>query len=101
MNKLFRFNVTKDTGNAAIAGLTMIVLSLLMIPFGSDSVMDTVISFICRDVLMIFGLGVVFVTIYIEKKGKEATGELGFTNRKLILSLILDLVLAAGLLAFF
>lgn len=40
MNKLFRFNVTKDTGNAAIAGLTMIVFSLLMIPFGSDSVMD-------------------------------------------------------------
>ena len=34
MNKLFRFNVTKDTGNAAIAGLTIIVLSLLMIPFG-------------------------------------------------------------------
>ena len=57
MNKLFRFNVTKDTGNAVIAGLTMIVLSLLMIPFGSDSVMDTVISFIFRDVLMIFGLG--------------------------------------------
>lgn len=49
MNKLFRFNVTKDTGNAAIAGLTMIVLSLLMIPFGSDSVMDTFISFIFRD----------------------------------------------------
>ncbi len=38
MNKLFRFNVTKDTGNAAIAGLTMIVFSLMMIPFGSDSV---------------------------------------------------------------
>ena len=101
MNKLFRFNVTKDTGNAAIAGLTMIVLSLLMIPFGSDSVMDTVISFIFRDVLMIFGLGVVFVTIYIEKRGKEAARELGFTNRKWILSLILDLVLAAGLLAVF
>ena len=101
MNKLFRFNVTKDTGNAAIAGLTMIVLSLLMIPFGSDSVMDTFISFIFRDVLMIFGLGVVFVTIYIEKRGKEAARELGFTNRKWILSLILDLVLAAGLLAVF
>ena len=37
------------------------------------------------DVLMIFGLGVVFVTIYIEKRGKEAARELGFTNRKWIL----------------
>lgn len=101
MNKLFRFNVTKDTGNAAIAGLTMIVLSLLMIPFGSDSVMDTVISFIFRDVLMIFGLGVVFVTIYVEKNGKETAGELGFTKHKWILSLIINLALASGLLAVF
>ncbi len=101
MNKLFRFNVTKDTGNAAIAGLTMIVLSLLMIPFGSDSVMDTVISFILRDVLMIFGLGVVFVTIYVERKGKEAARELGFTKHKWFLSLVLNIVLAAGLLAIF
>lgn len=101
MNKLFRFNVTKDTGNAAIAGLTMIVLSLLMIPFGSNSIMDTVISFIFRDVLMIFGLGIVLVTIYIEKKGKEAASELGFTKHKWILSLIINLVLAAGLLAVF
>ena len=49
--------MTKDTGNAAITGLTMIVLSLLMIPFGSDSVMDTVISFILRDVLVSFEAG--------------------------------------------
>ncbi|MCR5772497.1 MAG: hypothetical protein K6G87_14855 [Butyrivibrio sp.] len=85
MNKLFRFNVTKDTVHAAIAGLAMIVLSLLMISFGSDSVMDTVISFVFRDVLMIFGLGVVFVTVYVEKKGKEAAEEIGFTKHKWIL----------------
>ena len=88
MKKLFRFNLTKDGGIAVIAGFAMIALSLLMIPFGGDSIRDTVISFVLRDVLMIFGLGVVFVSLYIEKKGKEVIEELGFTKRKWILSLI-------------
>ena len=101
MKKLFRFNLTKDIGIAVVAGLVMIALSLLMIPFGGDSIRDTVILFVLRDVLMIFGLGVVFVSLYVEKKGKEAVEELGFTKRKWILSLILNLVLAAGLLAVF
>ena len=101
MKNLFRFKVTKDTGIAAAAGLGMIALSLLMIPFGGDSARDTVISFILRDVLMIFGLGVVFVSLYVEKKSEEALAELGFTRRKLVLSLILNLAFAAGLLAVF
>ena len=101
MKNLFRFKVTKDTGIAAAAGLGMIALSLLMIPFGGDSLRDTVISFILRDVLMIFGLGVVFVSLYVEKKSKEVIAELGFSRRKWILSLILNLAFAAGLLAVF
>jgi len=101
MKNLFRFKVTKDTGIAAAAGLGMISLSLLMIPFGGDSARDTVISFILRDVLMIFGLGVVFVSLYVEKKSKEVIAELGFTKRKWILSLILNLAFAACLLAVF
>ncbi len=101
MKNLFRFKVTKDTGIAVIAGLVMIALSLLMIPFGGDSLRDTVISFILRDVLMIFGLGVVFVSLYVEKKSKEVIAELGFSRRKWALSLILNLAFAAGLLAVF
>ncbi len=101
MKKLFRFKVTKDTGIAAAAGLGMIALSLLMIPFGGDSLRDTVVSFILRDVLMIFGLGVVFVSLYVEKKSKEVIAELGFSRRKWALSLILNLAFAAGLLAVF
>lgn len=101
MKSLFRFKVTKDTGVAVIAAAVMIVLSLLMIPFGGDSIRDNVISFILRDLLMIFGLGVVFVSLYVEKKGKEVIAELGFTKRKWILSLIINIVLAAGLLAIF
>ena len=101
MRKLFRFSITKETGIAFIAGLVMVALSLLMIPFGGDSVTDTVISFILRDLLMIFGLGVVFVTLYVEKKGKDALTDLGFTRRKLIPSLVINIVLAGGLLAVF
>ena len=101
MKNLFRFKVTKDTGIAAAAGLVMIALSLLMIPFGGDSIRDTVISFILRDVLMIFGLGVVFVSLFVEKKGTGVLEDIGFTKRKWILSLILNIVLGAGLLAVF
>ena len=62
IKSLFRFNVTKETGLAVLMGLLMIVLSFLMIPFGGDSLRDMFISFILRDFLMIFGLGVAFVS---------------------------------------
>lgn len=101
MSKLFRFNITRDTGVAISAGLVMIVLSLLMIPFGGSSVRDTIISFILRDCLMIFGLGIVFVSFYVEKKGNSILSDLGFTKKKAILSLVINIVLAAGLLAVF
>ena len=71
MKNLFKFNVTKETGVAAIAGLIMIALSLFMIPFSRSSVRDTAVSFILRDLLMIFGLGVVFISLYVEKYGKS------------------------------
>ena len=96
MHKLFRFNFTKQTVIALLAGLMMIALSLLMIPFGSNSTFDTIISFILRDVLMIFGLGVVFVSLYTEKHD-DARQAIGFTNRKIKLSIILNLVFASCL----
>ena len=97
MKNLFKFNIIKDTGIAALAILGMIGLSLLMIPFSEN----TLVSFILRDVLMIFGLGVVFVSLYAEKKGGTVLAELGFTKRRLILSIVINIVLAAGLLAMF
>lgn len=101
MNKLFRFKVNKDTLMSISMGFVMIALSLLMIPFGGDSTRDTVMSFVLRDFLMIFGLGVVFVSLYVEKNGSNVMEELGFTKRKMIPSIIIDIVLAAGLLAMF
>ena len=82
MKKLFRFCPTKDTGIAALAGIAVIALSLLMLFFDGDTFSDTILSFLLRDVLMIFGLGVVFVSLYVEKKGDSVLEDLGFTKRK-------------------
>lgn len=95
------FRPTKDTLSAALAGLAMIALSLLMLPFGGDSVRDTVISFLLRDVAMIFGLGIVFVSLAVDRKGREILSDIGFTKRKIKLSIVLDIIFAAGLLAMF
>lgn len=89
MNKLVRFNFTRETAVAFGAGAVMIFLSLIMLLFSGDSIFDKVMSFILRDLLMIFGLGIVFVSLYVGKK-EEGLKALGFTGRKNILSLVLD-----------
>lgn len=101
MKNLFRMKFTKDTLIAVIAGVSMIFLSLLMIPFSGNSFGEVVISFILRDILMIFGLGVVFISLYIDKKGKEVLIDIGFSKKKLVLSIVLDCIFALGLLAMF
>ena len=101
MKNLFRWEYKVDTTIALIAGSVMIALSLLMIPFSGGSRIDTFMSFFLRDVLMIFGLGVVFVSKYTDKKGRQILADMGFTKRKIVLSLILDVVFAVGLAAMF
>ena len=100
MNKLFRFNFSKETAVAFGAGAGMIVLSLIMLLFGGDSFLDKAMSFVLRDLLMIFGLGIVFVSLYVGKK-EDGLKTIGFTGRKTVLSLVLDFILTAGLLAMF
>ncbi len=100
MKNLFRFNFTKDTAVAFTAGAAMLALSLLMLPFAGDSLADKIISFVLRDLLMIFGLGVVFVSLYAERN-KDGVKAIGFTGKKTALSLLLDIVFAAALLAMF
>ncbi|MBP3233349.1 MAG: hypothetical protein J6M65_02840 [Eubacterium sp.] len=101
MRKLFRFNVTKDTIEAIIAIVVMVSLSLMMLPFGGDSFRDTIISFILRDILMILGLGIVFISLYVEKRDSSVLEEMGFTKKKWLTSLIINILLAVGLLAMF
>ncbi len=100
MNRFFRFQFTKDTTVAFGAGAVMIFLSLIMLFFSGNSFLDKAMSFILRDLLMIFGLGIVFVSLYVRNKegGRKA---IGFTGRKNVLSLLLNFFLAAGLLAMF
>ncbi len=101
MRKLFGMNLTGETFTALAAGAVMIALSLLMIPFSGDLMSDKIVSFLLRDVLMIFGLGIVFVSVYADRKGRQVFADMGFTKRRSVLSLILDIVLAAGLAAVF
>ena len=100
MNRFFRFNFTKDTVVAFGAGAVMIFLSLIMLLFGGDSILDKAMSFILRDLLMIFGLGIVFVSLYVRKK-EDGLKAIGFTGRKKALSFVLNFLFAAGLLAMF
>jgi hypothetical protein len=100
MNRFFRFNFTKDTAVAFGAGAVMIFLSLIMIFFSGNSLLDKAMSFILRDLLMIFGLGIVFVSLYVRKK-EDGLKAIGFTGRKKALSLVLNFLFAAGLLAMF
>ena len=100
MNRFFRFNFTKDTAVAFVAGAVMILLSLIMLLFGGDSLIDKAMSFILRDLLMIFGLGIVFISLYVWKKAGSIKA-IGFTGRKNALSLMIDFLLAAGLLVMF
>ena len=45
MKELFRFKVTKDTLTAVIAGIVMIGLSLLMLPFSGETKFDALESY--------------------------------------------------------
>lgn len=100
MKKLFRFNFTKETAVAFAAGAVMIALSLLMLPFMGAVLFDKIASFVLRDLLMIFGLGVVFVSLYVERN-KDGLKAIGFTGKRNVLSLLLNVLFAAGLLAMF
>ena len=98
MEKLFKLNVTKNTGHALVLGGVMILLSILMLFFDGSSLLDTYMSVLLRDILMIFVLGFCYVTYAYEKRGAEAWEKLGITKNKIIPSLILNFVLGLMLL---
>ncbi len=101
MNRLFRFNLTRETLVTFVAGLCMIALSLLMLLFGGDSLLDKIMTFVLRDIFMIFGLGVLFVFLYAGRNGGSVFKKIGFSGHKNVLSLGLNIIFAAALLALF
>lgn len=91
--KWFTFNPEKETFIAIIVGLIVIGLSLLM---NADFKHDVLIgAFLIRDLMMIFGIGVAFVIIRINKIGNFK--EFGIKKDKLWLAIIINIVLAATL----
>lgn len=101
MKNLFCWKLSGKTLLAFCLGALMILLSILMLPFTSSSTLDTTISIMIRDVLMILGLGVVFVSLYCKKNGENSWSELGMNKNKIILSIILNIFFAIGLLSVF
>lgn len=101
MRNLVKWNITKETGFTFLAGICMILLSVAMLPFHGDKAFDTLMSALLRDVLMIFGLGVCVVTLYCNKRGNMTWHNLGLKKEKILVSLLINTVLAIALLFMF
>jgi len=99
MKNLFKWKCTKQTVLALGVGIIMILLSLSMIPFKKEGISNKVVCFILRDVCMIFGLGICFVSAYCKKY--NAWKELGITKVRLKRSFVLNGVFAVMLFAMF
>lgn len=92
--KLFRWQPSRETLVALIAGVVVLGLSAAMIPFEKLSW----ISIAIRDVGQIFIVGILFPLVYIQRSGK-GWAEFGFSFKKWPILLPINLVL--GVLLFF
>ena len=84
MNKFFRFSFTGETLAASVSALAMIVFSFLMVLFNGNSLTDKIMSFILRDLFMIFGLGIFFISLYAGRNGESVLKSIGFSGRKFV-----------------
>jgi membrane protease YdiL (CAAX protease family) len=94
ISKLFRWQPTRDTLVAIVAGVVIIILSAAMLPFENWPWVKIAI----RDVVQIFLVGILFPLVYIQNHGKDWVG-FGFSLKKWHIFLLIDLVL--GILLFF
>lgn len=101
IKKIIKFNPTKDTLVAFLSGAIVIILSLLMNVFKGENVFNDLVTVFLRDILIIFIVGFCFVLYYVLIKKKDKLEDIGVTNKKLTLSLILNLLFGLGLLLMF
>lgn len=101
IKKIIKFNPTKDTLVAFLSGAIVIILSLLMNVFKGENVFNDLVTVFLRDILVIFIVGFCFVLYYVLIKKKDKLEDIGVTNKKLTLSLILNLLFGLGLLLMF
>lgn len=98
--KMIRFRPDKTTAAAFFIAAAIILLSVLM-PLFSGSEIETVAHIILRDFLMIYVTGFCVPLSYVRRNEPEKYAVLGITRHKLKISLILNMLLAAGLTAQF
>jgi membrane protease YdiL (CAAX protease family) len=94
VSKLFRWQPSRETLVALLAGGVVIGLSAAMISFKNWPWASIMI----RDIGQIFLVGILFPLLFIHRSGKT-WGEFGFHFRKWFLFLLINLVL--GILLFF
>lgn len=99
MDKLLKWHWTKETNLTFALGISMILLSLAMVPFNGKGIINQIMSFLIRDVAMIWGLGICFVTTYCKKN--NIWQDLGISKKKFKMSMILNVILAIMLLGMF
>lgn len=96
MLKLFQWKPDKETGVALAAGLVVIFLSALMLPFNVDSWIRITI----HDIGMICLTGILFPLLYIQKSGCSFA-DFGMTLRRWYVFVPINLILGVLLLYIF
>ncbi len=94
--QLFQWQPAKETLVAVTAGLAVIFLSLLMLPFSTDSW----IRIIIHDIVMVCLAGILFPVLYIQRSGLGFT-QFGLTLRRWRIFLPINLILGVFLLCIF
>jgi len=98
--KLLKFKPDKTTVTAFAIGIAIIVLSFAMTLFDGSEI-ETVMHIVFRDFLMIFVMGFCLPILYVRRNEPTKYEVLGFTKRKLKISLILNVLFSVLLLAQF
>ena len=93
ISKLFRWQPSRETLVALVAGVVVLGLSFAMIPFKSSPW----VSIAIRDIGQIFLVGILFPLVFIQRFGKDWS-EFGLTFKKWPVFLLMNLVLGALLI---
>ena len=96
-NNLIKVNIDKETLITIGSAFLMVTLSFIMNLFQKNEF----VAIILRNILMIFLLGFCFPLYYILIRKRKNLSELGFTRKKLGISLIINVVLAVLLFMIF
>lgn len=90
----FKWQPSRDTAVAFVSGLIVIALSVALLPF-EGTAGERVAFLVLRDLVMIFGFGFaipIYYTLFVER---NPLSEQGITRRRWVVSLMVNIVLAA------